>query len=426
MIDVRGNVLAHTADGLELELRGALPGERVTAEVVHTSGRGRLFGVVREVSSASPDRVPVLCGKFLTCGGCDLLHASRPVQHAMKRRAVAEALGLELERVAPVIAADQALGYRALAKLVVGPDRVLGSYRLHSHQIADMSGCVVSAPLVEMIADRIREILAGLSGPIDLRYVLIRGALTMNKVIVTLVSREKFAQAPRAISAMLEDVPEVARVVLHVNAAEGDALIGEGPDVVLLDRGSASERLGAVDQGLESGAFAQINPSAAALLYAHVRDVLQPRGRRILDLYSGSGGIALTLAEAGAEQVHGIERSPEAVEAAKKSAQSMGLSSRVTFEAAAVEAGLAGAPLADAVVLNPPRRGSSPAILSQLAARAPLSLVYVSCDPGSLARDLAALSAQAAVELRSVTPFDLFPQTRHVETVVHAELRALP
>ena len=111
----------------------------------------------------------------------------------------------------------------------------------------------------------------------------------------------------------------MVRVVLHVNDDPGDALLGAGPDHTLLDRALPAERLGDVEQGLGSGAFAQVNPAAAAVLYARVSAALRPAGRRIVDLYSGSGGIALTLAQAGAASVTGVEHNVEAARAASAS-----------------------------------------------------------------------------------------------------------
>ncbi len=420
---------------------GVLPGERARVQVEHVGVHGRSFGRVLEIVEASPERVDPRCPHVGVCGGCDLLHASAGLQAEFKAQRVGHALGnlgdevgvlggLDLVREVPrTVPSPQPFGYRALAKLVVAADGTLGSYAPRSHRVVDMRGCLVHAPAIERIADRLRDAL----GPgHDLRYVLLRAALADERVIVTLVVRAAAARTPAALLPLLAAEPSVSRVIVHVNASEGDALLGAGPDTVLLERGAVTvERLGDVEQGLDSGAFAQINPAAAALLYARVRDGLAPRGRTILDLYSGSGGIALTLAAAGAAHVHGIERSADAVAAARASAARMGLADRVGFEAGPVEALLARAPRADAIVLNPPRKGATPAVLDGILGNladevgrdlAFPNLAYVSCEPTTLARDLAYLRARAALTILSVTPVDLFPQTRHVETLVLARL----
>lgn len=426
-LEVGGVARAMATDGgVDIDVRGAIEGELVDVEITHQSGKGRLFGDTRAVLQPSPLRVPVNCPQFLHCGGCDLLHLARPAQHDLKRAHIASALGLPIDRVDPVLAAPQELGYRALAKLVVGSDRTLGSYKPFSHDVADMSGCLVHAPLVEQIADRLRAALKALPEPIDLRYVLIRGALAENRAIVTFVAASEDARSPRLLAAELEADSTVARALLHVNASSGDALYGSGPTIVLFDRGAPSEKLGAISQSIESGAFAQVNPFAAELLYRRVAEAVFPAGKRVIDLYSGSGGISLTLAGAGAASVLGIERSPDGVEAARRSAEALGFGDRVAFRLADVEVGLADAPQADVIVLNPPRRGTTEGVLDLIAKRAPLSLAYVSCDPMTLASNVASLRTRITVSLRSVTPVDLFPQTRHVETVVVLEVGRAP
>lgn len=415
--EARGH--AELAGGRVLIVPAVLPGERVRVRVEHDGVHGRSFGRLVEVLEPSAERVAPGCPHFGVCGGCDLLHASPRAQAQLKSGRVARALG---RTPAPLVPSPAPLGYRAWAKLVVGPDGALGSFAPRSHDLVDMRGCRVHAPLIERVADRLRSAL----GPgHDLRYVLLRAALAEGRVLVTLVVRSAAARTPAALVPVLADDPSVVRVVVHVNDDPGDALLGPGPEHVLLDRAQPAERLGDVEQGLGSGAFAQINPAAAAVLYARVAATLRPAGRRVLDLYAGSGGISLTLAHAGAAFVTGVERSAEAARAATASAARMGLAERVTFLAASVEEGLAAADArADGVVLNPPRKGATAPVLDGLLARAPLELVYVSCEPTTLARDLAYLAERAALTVHSATPVDMFPQTHHVETLVHAQLGA--
>jgi 23S rRNA (uracil1939-C5)-methyltransferase len=400
-----------------LVVPAVLPGELVRVRIEHDGVHGRSFGRVVEVLEASPERVAPACAHFGVCGGCDLLHASPSAQATLKAARVARALGQAPPAVVP---SPSPLGYRAWAKLIVAPDGTLGSFAPRSHDVVDMRGCVVHAPVIERVADRLR----GALGPgHDLRYVLLRATLAEARVLVTLVVRRADARWPAALLPVLAEDPAVVRVVLHVNDDPGDALLGAGPDHTLLDRALPAERLGDVEQGLGSGAFAQVNPAAAAVLYARVSAALRPAGRRIVDLYSGSGGIALTLAQAGAASVTGVEHNVEAARAASASAARMGLADRTCFLAARVEDGAATAdPAADAVVLNPPRKGATVPVLEALLARAPLELVYVSCEPTTLARDLEYLAARAELVVHSTTAVDMFPQTHHVETLVHAQL----
>jgi 23S rRNA (uracil1939-C5)-methyltransferase len=396
-----------------VRVNGVLPGEEVDVRIEHVGKRGVEFGRLARVITPSPERIDARCPHFLDCGGCDFLHATLEFQHRFKRERVARALSLPLERVEPIVASPRELGYRALAKLVVGPNRTLGSYRPRSHDVVSMDGCLVHAPEVESIVDALRALLAEHPGELDLRYVLVRGSLAERKSVVTLVSRTKEAPGIRALAEGLFSREDVARVVLHVNDREGDALLlSDAYEEVLYSRGTPSERIGAVSQSLASGAFAQVNPLAAEKLYALVEEMIAPAGKRIVDLYSGSGGVALTLALAGAREVIGVEANATAVAAARASAETIG-ASNARFVASDVA--LFDLPPVDAVVLNPPRKGAAPEVIDRIAAP---RCVYISCNPDTLARDLARLGGR----IERVVPVDLFPQTQHVETVVQIDL----
>jgi len=417
--DARG--VGHRVDDPNVEVRvvGALPKETVTARLLHRSKKGRCFAVTESVEVAADDRVEVGCEHFGDCGGCDLLHASIDAQHGLKRQWVADALDAELERVDSVIASPLDRGYRAMAKMVPGPDGILGSYRPRTHDVVSMQGCVVHAPAVEQIIDAVRGWLAeGLQA--DLRYLLVRTSVAESRSVVTLVSRQPRDRGVLELGRKLAARDDVARVVLNVNDTDGDALLVPGADVVLHGTDAPTETIGAIQQSLESGAFVQVNPLAAAKLYERVVACAEPAGRPAIDLYSGSGGIAASLAKAGAEHVLAIEANAEACDAAARAAEAMDLPIEVLE--GPVELGLLEVTEAELVVLNPPRKGATAAVLEQLAALAPLRLVYVSCNPQSLARDVALLGRVSNVEVRSITPVDMFPNTRHIETVWCADI----
>lgn len=427
--DEEGRSEVITADERTGFVAGLLPGERARVQVVHTNKRGVFFGDVVEVLESAPDRQIVACPHFLECGGCDFLHAPISLQHQHKRGLVAAALDLPLERVEPVVPSERQRGYRAFAKLVAGPGGILGSYRPRSHDVVDMAGCLIHAPSVERVVDALRDLLqeARRSGRVGadeaaLRYVLVRGSMYEERVVVTLVARQADARLPAQLAEALASRPDVARVVLHVNDDPGDALLSRGPNLVLHDAGAPEERVGAVVQTLESGAFSQVNPFGAAALHQKVVELAEPQDRTVLDLYAGSGGLGLSLAAAGAQEVWGYEALPEAVTAARQSAERMGLSGRVHYEAKSVEEALEEAPETPIVVVNPPRKGMSYEVVRALAERGAERLIYVSCHPRSLARDLEMLREAVSLEIDRVVPVDLFPETRHVETIVSARL----
>jgi 23S rRNA (uracil1939-C5)-methyltransferase len=244
-----------------------------------------------------------------------------------------------------------------LAKLVVTEEGLLGSYRAHSHDVEDMRGCLVHAPGVERIIDRLRDALADEPRPVDLRYVLVRGSFADGKAVVTLVVRALSSPVPARLLPVLRAMPEVVRVIATENDSEGDSLLVGGQEELLLDRGFPVERVGPIEQWLDAGAFAQVNPGAAARLYERASLLAAPSGRAVLDLYSGSGGLGLTMAAVGARMVTGIERSPEAVEAAARAAERLGYQNRTRFIAAKVNPEAIASVNAEVVVLNPPRGG---------------------------------------------------------------------
>jgi 23S rRNA (uracil1939-C5)-methyltransferase len=383
---------------------GVLPGERVRVRIDHVDRKQHAYATLLTVLEPSPSRVASPCARFLDCSGCDLLHATPETQREAKRARVAAALGVEVE---PVLASPRELGYRAFAKLVVGPGGRLGSYRARTHDVAQMSGCRVHAPELETIAEAIRAL-----DPSKLRYVLIRGSLAEKRALVVLVTRSEDQREARRISETLSRREDVHAVYHQLNSSEGDELDSRQPYTVLYQRpGSLRERIGEISYALEPGAFAQVNPLAAERLYARAVELAQPAGKKILDLYSGSAGLALFFKKAGARDVLAVESIERAVHAGERSARENGVD--VRFLTARAED--APEEQFDVVVLNPPRKGASPEVLAKIERLAPPQIVYVSCNPDTLARDLATLLSYA---IEAVTPVDLFPGTRHVETVV--------
>ena len=412
--------LAHPTDSRSgtLEVGGVLAGEVARVRVEHV-GRRRAYGRLLEVVKPAPDRVEARCSHFLRCGGCQLLHASGAHQRRLKRGWVAERLGLDRRRVDAVVPAPRDFGYRAFAKLVVGPGGILGSYRPRSHDVESMDGCRIHAPAIERVADAMRARFGRDGVPAGLRYVLVRASMAEGAGLVTLVTAAEAAPGLEAVVELLGQLDVVRAVSQHVNPSEGDALWGGGPTRLLLKKGPLVERVGPIVQDLLEGAFSQVNPEAAALLYGHVASALHG-ARRVADLYAGSGGVAQTLLHEGVARVVAVEATPAAAAALDAAAERWraGERDRLEVRHGPVEDHLEVLRHVDAAVVNPPRKGLGPEVTAAFAAHGPERVVYVSCEPKTLARDLEALSAAYAIE--RVTPFDLFPQTRHVETVVTA------
>jgi len=405
------------ADGVEIHVAGALPGEAAIARIEHRSPHGpqAWAKLVRLASAPSPDRVAPACPAFGRCGGCVLQHLAYPAQLAEKRRRVERALGRDVDAVVP---SPAVLHYRNKGKYVVGSSWILGSYAPGTHEIVDMAGCQVLEEPIDVAARALRDELARAELPVydektrrgELRYAVVRANHEGRVLVVLVVAGGPRATLGDVARALRQRVPAVAGVVANVNATTGGAIFGP-TDVPLDGEAILADEVSGVRLMLSARAFFQVNRAAAARLYQEVARLAEPRpGLRVVDLFTGAGGIALTLAARGAD-VLGVESHPEAVEDARRSAAALGLPAR--FLAAHAAAGLAEP--ADLAVVNPPRKGLGADTRAALLRARPPRVIYVSCGPRSLGEDITALAS--GYELASVRPFDLMPGTPQVETV---------
>ncbi len=416
-------------DGVRVHVAGALPDEEVDAAIAHVSPHrpdawASLAGVVR----ASPSRVPPVCPAYGACGGCTLEHMAYARQLEWKKEHVQAALahaGVQAP-VAACVPSPRPLGYRNKSKLVYATaddgKPVLGAYAPRTHRVIDLAGCRVAEPPRDDVAGALVELLArhGVRGYDErtaeglLRYAILR-VNHLGQVLVTLVTAtDAFPGGEATARALMAARPEVMGVVQNVNRSRGNALYGD-EERTLAGEPTLNDRVGAVELRLSSAAFFQVNREVAARIYGDLAEAAALTGtERVVDAYAGVGGIALTLAR-GAAEVVGIEEHPRAVADAQASAQ-LNHAVRVRFVVGDVEHELATLGAADVVVLNPPRRGCAQAVLRAAAALKPRLIAYVSCAPDTLARDLALL-AKEGFATRSVVPYDMLPQTPHVESL---------
>lgn len=441
-IDEAGLGVGH-AHGLEIAAPDLLPGEQAEVRIEHTSRhRARAWArVLRRLGLPAPDRVSPPCPGFGHCGGCAWQHLAYASQLAHKRDRVIRALaatGLDVP-VAPALAAPEITGYRNKGKYVIASDRdglVLGAYAPRSHRVVNTLGCQVVEPAIDRVARAAREVLARSGLPVydegrhqgALRYAILRsgahGTVLVGLVTSSQADGARVARAARELGAR----PDVAGVVWLQNDRPSSALLDpRGPVACLAGRPTVTELVagpgGPVAVELGIGDFFQVNRAQAARLYTTVAEqaaTLLPAARepaRIIDLYSGVGGIAFGLAGTGA-RVLGVESAESAVQAARAAATAAGLAERVGFHAGdAADLGHLAEGGVDLVVVNPPRKGLHPDARAALMAAAPPGIVYVSCGPESLARDLAVL-CQAGWRIERVLPVDLMPGTAQIETVV--------
>jgi 23S rRNA (uracil1939-C5)-methyltransferase len=427
------------AGGRELHVADLLPGERAEVGVDHQSPhRQAAWGhVLRRLGPASPARVAPACPGFGRCGGCTWQHLAYPAQLQAKRARVVAAVAAvpAVATGAVAIAAPRpspaTLGYRNKGKYVVGRlgERLaLGAFAPRTHDLIETLGCKVVAPVIDEVATWIRGAAeaAGLQPYAeatragDLRYVVIREAA--GDVLVVLVVT---AAAPRArldaVAAALGRHPAVVGVVAVTNDRRDGAILPTGaPAEVLTGRGHLVETYAGVPVEVGAGEFVQVNRAQAAAMYARLVELAEVKaGTRAVDLFAGLGGIGLGLARAGAT-VASVEVDREAVAQLRRAATAAGL----PLTAIAADAGAIGDDVLavigarpDLVVVNPPRKGLSAGARALLIELAAPTVLYVSCGPEALGRDLIALEA-AGWRADVIEPFDLMPGTSQIETVV--------
>lgn len=416
-------------EGVRVHVAGALADEDVDATVAHVSPhRPDAWALLGGVVRASSLRTPPVCPAYGACGGCTLEHMDYAAQVAWKKTRVAAALagaGVDVP-VAACVPSPRPLGYRNKSKLVYAVDErarpLLGAYAPRTHRVVDLGGCRVAEPPLDEVATVMRDLLAAHAvvpyderlGEGQLRYAILR-VNHLAQVLVTLVtSGAPFSDGEAIARALMAARAEVVGVVQNINRSRGNALYGD-EERVLAGAAHLGEQVGPVELRLSSTAFFQVNRDVAARIYADLAEAAALTGQeRVVDAYAGVGGIALTLAR-GAAEVIGIEEHAGAVADAQAGAQ-RNHATRARFVVGDVAGVLGGLDAADIVVLNPPRRGCAPAVLEAAARLRPRFVAYVSCAPDTLARDLGIL-ARHGLRARSVTPYDMLPQTPHVEAL---------
>jgi 23S rRNA (uracil1939-C5)-methyltransferase len=260
------------------------------------------------------------------------------------------------------------------------------------------------------------------------RYVVLR-ANTRGEVLVAVVSgRSGWREGPALAAELLSQTPAVVGVVEQVNDHPGNVLFGMAPLRLLAGRDTLTENVAGVSVEVPPQAFLQVNREVAALAYRAIRDAAAARAPlgRLVDVYAGVGGISFTLAAANlGSELYAIEENPHATGSGARAMQDMAIAAtspmtKINFVTGAAETAAPLLPNADLVVLNPPRAGVSSALLTALAAARPRLAIYLSCNPDSLARDLAVLVGGGR-RIASLVPFDMLPHTAHIEALAVLE-----
>ncbi|NLB77774.1 MAG: 23S rRNA (uracil(1939)-C(5))-methyltransferase RlmD [Clostridiaceae bacterium] len=423
-------------EGFAVFVQGAIDDERVRAKVIKVQKSYAVARVI-EFIEKSPQRTEPFCPVYKRCGGCSLQHMTYEKTLEFKRQVVIDNLtrigGFSETKVNGALGMDNPHNYRNKAQYPLGMGKngpIAGFFARRSHEIIDTPVCGIQHSLSDKAKDIVLGFVKALNIPVYdestekglIRHVVTKTAFGTGEIMVIIVAtRPEIPKVNKLIYRLKRDIPGLASIILNVNSKPGNIVLGE-QNIVLFGKDTIEDKLEDLSFEISPLSFYQVNSIQTQVLYNKAIEYANlTEDENVYDLYCGIGTITLFAARK-ANMVIGIESVSETVEAAKRNAAKNNINN-VEFYAGEAEKIFpklfAEGKKADVVFIDPPRKGCDEALLKALADMAPSRIVYVSCNPSTLARDLKYLcSTDAGYELREVQPVDMFPWTEHVETVV--------
>ena len=432
-----GSGVAHSEDGEAVFIPGTAPGDTARVRIVKDCGR-YAFGILDELLTPSPDRIPVDCPAAGPCGGCSLRHLRYEAELSAKQDNVTDAFrrigGLEVP-ILPALASPEVDRYRNKVQFPVGRDKAgkpcIGFYAGRTHRIVPCPDCKLQPSLLNAIGNTLCAFFdAHRIQPYDeqsgkglVRHIFLRRGAHSGQIMVCLVcTRPKIPHSDELVRQLCAQFPEITTILLNVNAKDTNVILGH-ETLSLYGPGFIEDTLQGVPVRLGPLSFYQVNTLAAEQLYRIAADYAQlTPNDLLLDLYCGMGTIGLSMVDSCRELI-GVEIVPEAIDSAKANAARMGDAVAAKSRFFCADAGQAATQLAaeglhpDVIILDPPRKGCDEATLSAVVKMSPRRVVYVSCNPSTAARDAKWLTAHG-YHAEKVQPVDLFPRTKHVEAVL--------
>ncbi len=433
---VNGGEALGRYEGLPVFVPQGVPGDRIEASIVSTKP-GYARATIQRILEPSQQRIVAPCPVFGQCGGCQWQMLDYGQQVEWKTRLVAEALlrhggWADTSRLRDTLGSSDPWHYRNKVHWAVAKPEgswQVGLYEPRTHALVDTDTCAIQAPINNTILERVKGILADLpiapynerTGSGWLRSIFAKTSQITHDTMLGLVVRH---DDPKLVARLGErvrlELPTVTTLIINIHPAPGNKLLGDDTRVVF-GSGVIRERIGPIELAISAQSFFQVNSTMTALLYQTVAHAAQcDQAPTVLDAYCGTGSIALYLAASGARHVTGLEIVPAAIDDARRNAVDNQLADRAHFEVGDVTTLLTQhqhlRETPDVLVLDPPRKGCETHALEALAALASPRIIYVSCNPVTLARDLRVLDA-LGYATESVQPVDMFPQTAHIECV---------
>lgn len=407
-------------DGFPVFVPFALHGEQIEYKVLKVL-KNHAFGKLVKVITPSEHRVTPCCDIFSRCGGCSLLHIDYQKQLEIKKSNVINCMkkysGLEVG-VNDVIPCKNIYGYRNKAQYPV-KDGKCGFYALRSHDIVPLENCKIQNPDDEKILKTILAYLKFTNAPIKHIYT----RYGKNECMVVLVSKSaKLKDKEFLIKKLLEANNRISSIILNVNPEETNVILGK-KNIILFGKSTITASIGKLNFEISPHSFFQVNSVQTEVLYQTAKRLADfKKDDKIIDLYCGTGSIGLFMAD-GVKSVLGVEIIEDAVKNAYNNAKLndienadfiCGAAENVMPDIVKKEGKI------DAVILDPPRKGCEESLLRCLLNTEIDKILYISCNPATLARDISILSEKYTPS--AVTPVDMFPHTSHVECVIELTL----
>ncbi len=419
-------------DGMAVFVGGAAAGDTVKAHIIKVK-KSYAVGKAVKIIKGSADRILPDCEAFPSCGGCSFRHISYDAELKMKKQRVEDAFSrlAKIEvKAEEIIGADSSDEYRNKAEYPVsfdGERLKIGFYAARSHRIIDCANCRLQPPVFAEIVNIIRTWIAenGISiydaekhkGLI--RHIYLRqGAVTKEIMACLVINGNTLPKTDRLLEKLLT-VPDIKSVVININRDKTNVILGDvsktvwGEDYIY-------DILCGVKIRLSPTSFYQVNHAQAEKLYSKAAEFAGLQSdETVLDMYCGAGTIGLSMAKR-AKKIIGVEIIPEAVEDAKFNAELNGVNNAEYYNMDAAKASLMlkeKGVSAQVVILDPPRKGCDADLIKTVSGMSPERVVYVSCDPSTLARDCAVFK-EYGYGVKRLAAVDMFPRTTHVETVV--------
>lgn len=427
-------------DGLTFFIEGGLPGDLVEAVVTQVKKNYAVAKLIK-VKRPSEGRVEAACPVFKQCGGCQIMSldyekAQLPFKQKVVQDALARIGGFKDVVVEPIIGMQSPNRYRNKGQYPVamqGPLAQIGFYKKGSHQVVDVKDCLLQAENHGTINQIIRDFVIEFKIPVYdeattkgiLRHVMIRNAKDGSTMVVLVVNANGLHHENELKKRLVEAVPGIQSIVINTNKSKGNRVLGFENRVI---HGSETivDHIEELVFEISTLSFFQVNPKQTEVLYGKALEFAGLKGTEtVVDIYCGIGTISLFLAKE-AKKVIGVELVEPAIIDARANATRNG------FDNCEFHVGKAEEVLpklheegqkADVIVVDPPRKGCEPEVLESMLKMAPERIVYVSCKPSTMSRDLKILCVEGGYEIVKVQPVDMFPHTTHVECVVKLEKR---